>query len=219
MLADAYQVTDVFILVGNIAPLALYFLILGLVNSHSSPCIVSSRADFVSLTTVLAPVLLWPLPALVGAGRWWLLALGLGCAVAVFVWLLRRTGEGFVIYNISEARCMSIVERGLARLGMAGTWDGPNWHGENGDVIIRVNKFALLRNVSLQIEAITGDSGRVTQDLCRTMEQDLAEVSQLPSTMGACLVVVGLGLFLLPMCMVGRHIHDIVEVVSSIFGG
>jgi|CXWL01.1.fsa_nt_gi hypothetical protein len=219
MLAEAYQVADVLMLVGNIAPLAIYFLILGLVNSHASPCVVSSRTDFVALTTVLVPVLFWPLPTLVGSGRWELLAVGFGIAAGAFTWLLRRTGEGFVIYNISEPRCIRIVEGALHRLGLTGNWDGVTWRSDRDDLVVRVSKFALLRNVSLHVETTDRDAGRTAQHLAQEMERDLASVAQLPSTMGACLVVIGLGLFLLPMCMVGRHIHDIVEAVSSLFGG
>ena len=66
MLANGYQVVDVLMLVGNVAPVAIYFLTLGLVNSHSRPYLTTSRSDFLSLTIVLIPLFLWPLPGLAG---------------------------------------------------------------------------------------------------------------------------------------------------------
>src|SRR5262245_6602083 len=62
----------------NVAPIALYFLVLGLVNSHARPYRISSRSDFVALTSVIVPFLFWPVPSLVVSGLWWLLALEVG---------------------------------------------------------------------------------------------------------------------------------------------
>ena len=54
------QVILVLKLVLNIAPPALYFVILGLVNSQSRPHLISSRNDWLALMVVFFPVLLFP---------------------------------------------------------------------------------------------------------------------------------------------------------------
>ncbi|MEE8386621.1 MAG: hypothetical protein V3S01_11975 [Dehalococcoidia bacterium] len=218
MLAGNYQVLDVLMLVGNTAPIALYFLVLGLVNSHSRPCLITSRTDFLTLTCVLMPVLLWPLPALVRSDLAWLLLLGLLLVVALFFWMLLTTGTGFVIYNISEVRCIRLLEGALRHLGMTGHWVGQTWRADSGALCIHLRKFALLRNVTLHVEAPGPQASRLVGELGAELDRRLASVAQLPSTMGACLVVIGVGLMILPMWMVGRHIHDLVDAMSHLLG-
>jgi len=43
-------------------------------------------------------------------------------------------------------------------------------------------------------------------------------VEQLPSTTGACLLLVGVALLTLPIWMMGRHIQDVVEAMVHLFG-
>ncbi|MBN2559886.1 MAG: hypothetical protein JXQ75_03025 [Phycisphaerae bacterium] len=218
MLASNLQVVDVLMLVGNVAPIAMYFLVLGLVNSHSRPYLITSRADFVALTCPLVPVLLWPVPTFVRSGMAWLLLLGLLLAAVLFVWMLLTTGTGFVIYNISEARCIRLLEAALRHLGVSGSWTGRTWQDDAGRITIHLRKFALLRNVTLHIETDGSHAARLVPELGAELDRRLASVAQLPSTMGACLVLIGVGLMILPLWMVGRHIHDIVDAMSNLFG-
>lgn len=212
------QVVDVLMLVGNIAPIAVYFLCLGLVNSHARPCLVSSRSDFISLSIALVPVLLWPLPVLAGARAWWLLAAGLLCAAVVFWKFLPAAGGGFVIYNISESRFTRVLEEAFRRMGLVGAWEGPIWQAADSDLRVTIRKFALLRNVTLSIEADSPSGRRQASTLEARVRSGLACVNQLPSTMGACLVLIGVGLLIVPMWTFGRHIQDIVDAMSHILG-
>ncbi len=219
MLAGSYQVVDVLLLVGSVAPVALYFLFLGLVNSHARPYLVSSRADFLSLTIVLVPVLIWPVPTLAASGAGWLAAFPAVIAGGAFCWMLPRAGGGFVIYNISEPRCLGLLRHAMTHLGWAGAWNENVWTSTNGEMKVTVSAFSLLRNVTVHLETPTGaDRSREFADLQAALEPRLAGISQLPSTMGACLVVLGVGLMILPMWMVTRHIDDLVDAMSRLFG-
>lgn len=218
MFVDDYQALDVLMFVGNIAPIAIYFLILGLVNSHSRPYLATSRSDFVALTCALMPVLLWPVPALVRPGCTWMLALGGLAAAGAFVWMLVTTGRGFVIYNVSQSCCTRILENALAHLGVSGSWDGQSWRADNDQLAIHLRKFSLLRNITLHFEVMGPDAVGLVDKLGVEMNRRLATVAQLPSAMGACLVLVGLGLLTLPMWMVGRHIQDLVDAMCRLFG-
>ena len=213
-----YQVVDVLMLVGNVAPIALYFLVLGLVNSHARPCLITSRGDFVALTCALMPVLLWPVPTFVRSGMAWLLVVGLIVAAALFIWLLVTCGPGFVIYNISQARCTSLLDDVLRRLGLSGTWSGNSWQANDGSLTIHLRRFALLRNVALHVDAHDRDAAGLVSELGAELDRGLASVAQLPSSMGACLVLIGVSLMILPMWTVGRHIHDLVDAMSRLFG-
>jgi hypothetical protein len=217
MLSGNYQVVDVLMLVGNVAPIALYFLTLGLVNSHARPCLVTARADFVALTGVLVPVLLWPVPSLAHGRAIWLLAAGFFLAALLFVYMLPRRHAGFVIYNVAEQRCARLLEDAMAALGIRGDWTGSVWRSVDGSVAIHLRTFSLLRNVSLNIE-VSDDPAALSTSLETQLTARFSQIAQLPSTMGACLVMVGVVLMILPMWMMGRHIHDLVDAMSHLFG-
>jgi hypothetical protein len=206
---------DALLFVALVAPIAVYFLFLGLVNSHSRPCRVSSRADFTSLTIVMLPLLVAPIPALARASLWWLLGLEVGLAAWAFFALLPRGGDGWVIYNISAPRCRAVIEAAMADAGWAGRWNGDTWRGDAG--ALHLTSVPLLRNVTIHLELSggTGD-GRVAA-FDRALERRLMRIEQLPSTTGACLLLVGVALLALPIWMMGRHIQDVVEAMVHLF--
>lgn len=212
---ETFPIVDVMMMVVNVAPIALYFLILGLVNSHARPYLITSRSDFIALTIALAPVLMWPLPSFLQAGTLWPLAAGMIIAATVFFMLVPRSNAGFVIYNISEARCMRILNEALAGMGLAGWWDGHAWRGDRGVPSFHLSKIALLRNVTIHIES---DSEAFASRLHAELTERIKAVSQLPSAMGACLVMVGAAIMLVPMWMVGTHIDDFVDAMGHLFG-
>jgi hypothetical protein len=74
-----------------------------------------------------------------------------------------------------------------------------------------------LRNVSLNIETCD-DPAHFAVNLEAQLTSRFTQIAQLPSSMGACLVLLGVMLMILPMWMVGRHIHDLVDAMSHLFG-
>lgn len=217
-LAGHFEVVDVLMLVANVAPVALYFLVLGLVNSHARPYLITSRSDFIVLTSVLIPVLMWPVPSLAGYGTWWPLILGACLALAVFIGMLPSATAGFVIYNVSESRCLRFVSDSLRALRLKGRWQGNTWQCDSGTVSIHVSHFALLRNVTIHLVIHDPDRQAISDSIATELSNRLKTVSQLPSTMGVCLVIIGVSMMIFPMWMVGHHIHDLVDAMSHIFG-
>ncbi|HWL94252.1 MAG TPA: hypothetical protein VNT79_12035 [Phycisphaerae bacterium] len=220
MLAGGYQVVDVLMLVLCIGPVASYFLTLGLVNSHARPWLISSRSDFVSLTSVLIPLLIWPLPMLATGGQWWLLIAAAVVVTAVFIRMLPAATAGFVIYNISARRCRFLVSDAINAMAWAGKWDDNAWRAADGRMTITLRALPPLRNVTVHIESAANHAAaaRRIQALRVEIEDRFHSVSQMPSTMGACLVMLGVGLMIIPMWMVSRHIDDLVDAMSHLFG-
>lgn len=218
MLAESYQVVDVLMLVGNILPVAVYFLVLGLINSHAHPYLISSRSDFLALTSVMLPVLLWPVPDFVRGRMYGPLIAGLLLAAVVFYYMLPARDAGFVVYNISRSRCLKLLRQAIQSLGLSGRWQDNVWTSEDAAITIEMREFSLLHNVALHVDVEGDDARSLVHGIEVQLGQRLQSVSQLPSTMGAGLVVVGVMLLILPMWMVGRHIDDIVDAMTHIFG-
>ncbi len=207
---------DSLLVVGLVAPIAVYFLMLGLVNSHSRPCLVSSRSDFVSLTIVMAPLLIAPMPALANRSLWWLLPLELVLAAWGFFSMLPGRSDGWVIYNISARRCRAAIDAALRDLGWVGRWKGDAWQGDCGELTL--SSIPLLRNVTIHADWQTSRSADRLGELDRALQRRLMRIEQLPSTAGACLLVLGVALLAMPIWMMGRHIQDVVEAVVHLFG-
>lgn len=205
---------DVLMLVATLAPIAVYFLVLGLVNSHARPFLITGRTDFILLTSVLIPCLAWPIPAFAVSGTWWPLLVGFVMAMSVFLWMLPSAGAGFVIYNLPEARGRRLIAETVRSLGWCGRWVNDSWRSDDGRRCLHVSAFGPLRNVSIHFEPGT--------ESCEALEPALRgrleSMAQLPSNMGVCLVVIAVALLIAPMWAFGRHIHDLVDAMSRLFG-
>ena len=217
MLIGSYQVADVLMLVGCVAPIAVYFLTLGLVNSHGRPFLVSARSDFLSLSIALAPLFIWTLPVLAQTRAWWLLAAGGAVAALGFAWMLPRAQDGFVVYNIAEPRCRRLLADALEAMGWHGRWLGSEWFSQDGATTIRLIGIGVLRNVSIHVRSDAPRADKLPR-LERELSSRLREVTQLPSSTGVCLVLIGAALLIAPVSMLSRHIDDLVEVMSHILG-
>lgn len=199
----------------NLGPLALYFIVLGLVNSQRHPRLVSSRTDFVTLTVVFMPMLLWPVPFLVSHGLWWMLGLGVAVVCGAFSALLPRPHAGWVVYHTTEAETRTIVQHAVRRLGWDARWSEGDLILPEANVRLRCGAFPWLGSVSIHAEALDGEADAEALDSLRLqVERQLERRSLLPSAVGTGLVLVGVALWIVPFWMMFRHIDAIVDVVQ-----
>jgi len=199
----------------NVAPVAFYFLALGLLNSQSSPRLVSGRSDFIVLTLVFVPVLVWPVPMLATRGLWPVL---LGCGVlagVAFTALLPHRHGSWVIYNIATPRCRRLLEAALREIGcdFRRTDDGYDLPSEK--LHIGLSPLPLLRNVTLHFRPPVGRE-QIAEQLRLALERRLDGVQLLPTATGTCLVVLGVALLILPVWLVGRHMDIIVQAIGNL---
>lgn len=209
----------------NLVPPAAYFLILGLINSASHPVVVSGRRDFAVLMLVFLPLIVWPLPflfgLLVGLGWWsWLVAAG-GVILAGLGLrrLLPGRWQSWVIYNTSETQCRNILQAVLRdmRQDCLGDETTGGMIIPAANVRIAFGSFPLLRNVSLQVEAVNGEvREEMLAEIIGRLRCRLSELALLPSTGGVCLLLLGVVLLVLPLCMMSRHVGVIVDMVTRL---
>ncbi len=205
-------------LIINVAPVAVYFLALGLVNSQSRPRLVSGRSDFIALTLVFVPVLVWPIPILVRYELWWVVVAGLFAMVGVFWWLLPEPHTNWVVYNISEQRCRRLLAAAVRRMGLTATEDETGLSVGAKNLRIELSSFALLNNVSLYFEPMHGRlDDAFVRELRAQFDARLEGLALLPSPTGACLVLLGVSLLIVPLSMMSQHMSTIVEIVTRLF--
>jgi len=201
----------------NVAPVAVYFLVLGLLNSQPCPRLVNGRSDFVALTLVFVPMLVWPAPVLLRHGLWPLLLAGLLAAVVGFCALLPAKWSGWVIYNVTERRCRRHLENALTACGLTYEVTDGGYVVADGQVRIRLASFALLQNVSVHFEfREKHPPTALLHRLRAALEAQLHGLALLPSASGACMLALGVLLLILPLWMMNNHVDAIVETITRL---
>jgi hypothetical protein len=204
----------VFLLVG---PLALYFMVLGLLNSQPAARLIDARSDFLMLTACAAPLLLAPAVIVVRQGYEFALLPVLVAAVVMMRALLPRRHSGWVIYNLPRPRAQVLVERCLRELGWAYRVGEGCLEVPQRGLLIRFSGLPILRNVTCHLSFDRAAERCETAALLRSrLENALARQQLLPSLAGSCLMMLGIGLILLPLWMMSRHSEAIAEVVTRL---
>ncbi len=200
----------------TLGPVAVYFLILGLVNSRAHPCLVSTRTDFALLVFAFGPLIVMPLWVLAAHGMHVLMG-GLALSLMVIFFGLLPKHHNWVIYNCGPGQCRRLLSQSCRRLGWHADW-GNEGGLEIPSVALHVHPSALplLRSVSLHI-AITTSGQRIAADrLIDELNEEIRQETMLPSSTGISLVILGAALLGLPMWYLFRNIHAIVDAVGRI---
>lgn len=211
------QVIFLLMVVINIAPVAVYFLVLGQANSQSQPVVVNARADFQILTLSFAPLLIWPIPFLVENDQWWALIAGLAVVSAGFARLVPATHSGWVLYNMGRGEGWSVLQKAVATRGWASRRTNRGLEIPKAGFCVEVTPFTLLRNVTFRITSLGAPvKPERVAELEAHLRSQVARQSLLPSTIGGCLMVLGVSLMIVPLWLMSRHIDAIVEVVHRL---
>lgn len=210
------QVMFVFQVVLALGPVAVYFLVLGLANSQSRPCLISARADFTLLAVALAPVVLVPAFAMLRLGHEALAAGVFLLVLALFLIMRPSHGSGWVIYNIGPAQCRRIIHRACQRLGWTFDMSEGRIVLDEGRLLATAHVLPWLRNVTLDLEPSGPEAAQHRARFVQAVRDELDLESMLPSPTGASLVVIGASLLGLPMWYLLHHMDLIVDVVRQI---
>ncbi len=138
-----------------LGPLAIYLLLLGIVNFSRRPLIVSGGRDVAALAVALVGfvlvgplALLLPMAAASRFGMWtWVLLLALYVLFVTMVVLMGR--PRLVIYNITVNRLRPILAELATHLDSQARWAGDTLLLPQLGVHLHVETFPAMRNVSL----------------------------------------------------------------------
>jgi len=191
-------------------PVAVYFLVLGMLNSRQRPQLLTARQDFALLVGALAPLLLIPAQQAMGWNPWAWGAAGAGAA-ALAALLAPRRGR-WVIYNMSAQGACRLVVAALEQAG---------WQVQvQADVLelgadrrVRLSGFALLRNDSVQAEGLDGVQ---EQALHQALASQLEAAEALPHPMAAAMLLVAAFMLCAPLALVAREAPEIVRLISDL---
>jgi len=193
-------------------PVAVYFLILGLLNSRPHPQLLRARRDFAILVGALCPLFVLPAVAWAGTSPAALAALAAAGAAAVAV--LAPPRRSWVVYNVTAHQALRAVEEALRAAAIPHRRDGQTFRLDEGRAGLTLAPFPLLRNVSLRLQGDRGGdlAGRFERAMARRLETIPVETA--PMTMA--LLLVATGMLAAPLALMAPRVPEIVRLIGGI---
>ncbi len=213
MILGSWQLGLAMQIVVTAAPVAVYFLILGLLNSQSRPQVLSARRDFVLLLSAISP--LWAVPLLnwLGINLVTLSATILG-GMAVIALLAPRPSGSWVIYNVTKRRVLRSADLAMRAAGL-------DYHRQKDDFVlesggrIHFSALPLLRNVSVTIR----DAANEAQPALRRFEAELTRkmrrIEVTPSPMAVSFVLIATAVIVAPLILMVDRMPEMVRIIGE----
>ncbi len=196
-----------------VIPVAVYFLVLGLLNSQRRPQLLSGRTDFALLIASLSPLAAVPLLGWLGANLFVVIVVLLA-SVGIIALLAPRRYEAWAVYNLGLDALSSRVERALSRAGFDACRQGAGWLVD-GSSYLRVSAFPILQSVSLTLE----DADPARREAWRRFEAELArelgQVETEATPMAVSFVLASTVLIVGPLILLGDRMPEMVRLLSD----
>ncbi len=195
-----------------VVPVAVYFLVLGLLNSRRHPQLLRGRGDFALLLVALSP--LFVLPALSYLGVSTVTVLLAVTAVAGCIWLLSPRGQTWVIYNMPLGEACEVVARTLSGMGLEVRRRQGGFELPGCGAGVELGGFSLLRNVSVRL------CGPGAPTLARQFEQQLSQtlssIRTEASPMAVSLLLVAVAMLVAPLTLMAHRAAEIVRLLTDL---
>jgi hypothetical protein len=194
-----------------VVPVAVYFLILGLLNSRRHPQLLSGRQDFALLIVAMSPVFALPALLFIGPSAWTVLVGAVLMAVAIVV--LWPSDRMWVIYNMPAEEARRAVSGCLASMGLEYAVRRNDFVLDGGQASLRISEFPLLRNVTIRLR---GGSGQLARRFHEGMSARLASAPAQTSPSAVMLLLVATAMLVAPVTMFVQHAPQIVRLITDL---
>ncbi|MBN1556360.1 MAG: hypothetical protein JXA11_16590 [Phycisphaerae bacterium] len=198
-------------IVTSVAPVALYFLLLGILNTRRHPQLLSGRQDSALLTLALSPLAITPVMHWLGGGL--PTALACGGALAGGVWLLSPKGRTWVIYNLPASNVRRTAQDILRSMNVETRSTQTGLRFEKGDGRLEVSYFPVLRNVTLRL---LGADETLWNQFESRLHERLQRVETEPSPMAVTLLLLATAMIVAPLSLMVHHAPEIVRLLNDL---
>lgn len=196
-----------------VVPAAVYFLLLGLLNSQRTPQLVRGRSDFILLVAAFFPIFCVPVLNYVGASLWSVLGV-VGTALAAALLLAPPRTGSWVIYNIAMPEALRAAERALQAMGEPFSRDGRRLRLGRRQITLRFTCLPLLRNVSV---AADGKDLRAFQRQFEALlGGQLAKVRAATTPMAATFLLLATAMLVTPLALVADRMPEMVRIITDL---
>ena len=196
-----------------VVPAAVYFLMLGLLNSQRHPQLIKGRTDFILLNAAFLPIFFVPVVSYLGASSWALL--GTVAALLSLARLLapRRVGN-WVVYNITVPEGLRAAERALRAMGIDYRRDGRRLCLPGQNATIRFSAIPLLRNVSISSDG--PESEEFSRDFEALLGEQLALIPTCASPTAAAFLLIAVAMLVTPLGLLADRMPEMVRLITNL---
>ncbi len=195
-----------------LVPVAVYFLVLGLLNSRRHPQLLRARHDFLLLIVAMSPMVL--LPAAGRSALAGLIVVLAGGLIAALVWVITPRGPHWVIYNVHRGQAHDAVRQALKAMGQTVRATPERFERIDHAVSVDIGVFPLLRNVSVRIRGPKADE--LAEDFEHQLAASLQAVSVEPSPMAISLLLVATAMLVAPLTLLAPRAGQIVRLMTDL---
>jgi len=206
------QMTFQLRLAAMVLPVAVYFLLLGLLNSRRHPQMLTARQDFVLLMAAMSPVLLVPALGMLQGVLAAIVVAAVVVALGAMILTDRRRGE-WVIYNLPQDQARRVIDRTLARLGIDSREIPTGLELTSEKASLEIRPFPLLRNVSIRVR---GGNSDLAARLGNEIGRSLCGVQSQTTPMAMGLLIVATGMMVAPLAMVVHRAPELVRLITDL---
>lgn len=198
-------------LTGVVVPVAVYFLVLGLLNSRRRPQLLGGRQDFALLMVALGPLFVLPMVNWLGGSAYATAVVVAAAACAVLA--LAPQGASWVIYNIPADEARRAVGQCLRRMGVSYAETVAGFEVDSPKVRVSVGGFAPLRNVTVRLR---GAGSGFSREFQASLGQSLASWPAEASPMAVGLLLVATMMLVAPLAMTAHRVPEIVRFLGDL---
>jgi len=196
-----------------VLPVAVYFLLLGLLNSRPRPQLLAARTDFLLLNGAFLPAFCVPVVGAM-AGSAWALPLVLGALVGLMALLAPPRRGSWVIYNISVPQTLRAMERALRSVGEPFRREGRRIVLTRRDARFRLTAPPLLRNVSVWSEG--ADRHRAAELLEPALRRELGRLQAQPSPAALAFLLIATAMLVAPLGLFADRMPEMVRLITTL---
>ena len=198
-----------------VAPVAIYFLLLGLLNSQPNPQMLSARSDFILLNAAFAPVFCVPVLNYFGMSAWATPAV-IGMMLAGAVLLAPRRASNWVVYNITLPAALRAAERALTAMGESFDRRDRSLLLRGKNFSLKFSAMPLLRNVSISVEgADTTDFGKKFESL---LVAQLTGIPAVATPMAVTFLLIATAMLITPLGLLADRMPEMVRIITDLIG-
>jgi hypothetical protein len=193
------------------APVAVYFLILGLLHTRHRPQMLTGRLDFTLLIASLSPLVFLPAMSYLGGSP--LAAIIAAVCLAGAILLLSPGGRSWVVYNVSPHAARDAVAAALRTMGADFAPSGDDFLADAGRIRVTVDSFPLLRNATVRL---TGGTRPFAQSFQAALARRLEALECPTSPMAISMLLAAVVMLAAPLAMMAPDVPQIVRLLTDL---
>ncbi len=192
-------------------PVAVYFLILGLLHTRRHPQMLTGRVDFTVLIASLSPLVFLPVMSHLRGSP--LAAVIVAASVAGAILLLSPGGRSWVVYNISPYAARDAVAAALGAMEVDFARWADGFIADAGRITVTIEAFPLLRNATIRL---TGGDGTFARSFQDALARRLKAMECQTSPMAISMLLVAVVMLAAPLAMMAQDAPQIVRLLTDL---